>query len=149
MNFKFRYSALLSYRKRLKEIAEIELSRAQLDLKRDNERLSFLRKEMEEAQCDLERGLKERLLSGILNSFSEYTGAMKIKIIRQEQKIIDSEKMVEKKLKNVLEKTKQCKILEKLREKDLKKWKYCQHLTEEKEMGESAIIRYGKEYLQN
>ena len=147
MNFKFRYNALLSYRKRLKEVAEIELSHAQLELKQNNERLLFLNKELQEAQYNLATGLKERISSSLLINCSEHINSMKIKIIRQKMMIINSEKIVEKKMKNVIEKTKQYKVIEKLREKDLKKWNYHQHLMEEKELSEAAIVRFGKEFI--
>ena len=100
-----------------------------------------------QADQDLRAGLKEKISSHMLRNHSEYIIAINGKIEAQEDEVAGSEKVVKEKLKTLLTKTKQYKVIERLKERDFQKWNYHQHLMEQKEMSEMAVIRHGKEFL--
>ena len=147
MAYKFKFEGLLSYRKHLKELAEVELSREQFKLRDNQDLLDNIKEDLQEAGRDLATGLRGTLSSDSIINYSEYISAQEIKITLQEIEILKHEAMVEEKRKALLEATKQFKIIEKLREKDSKKWKHKQLRREQQEMNETAIIRHGKEFL--
>lgn len=144
MSFKFRYETLLSYREHLKEKAAVELSRAQRKLREGLDLMEEYRKSREQTSNDLEAGLRTKILSHLLLNYSEYLAALDVKIERQMIEIALLKKVMAEKLKNLQVKTKQYKVFEKLKEKDLIKWNYRQGLIEQKEISEVALLRHGK-----
>ena len=147
MGFKFRYEALLSYRRHLKEKAEIELSLVQRRLKQSRDSLANGRSNLQQANRYLGANLKKRISSLDLKNHSDYIAGLKVKIGAQEIEVVEIEKIVRIKLDILLEKTKEYKAVEKLKERDIKKWNYQQHLMEQKIMNEVAVIRHGKEFF--
>ena len=147
MAYKFRFEALLSYRRHLKEMTEVELSLEQHRLKKSRDHLNSIREDLLETSKDLAKGLKGKLPSHLIKNYSEYISAQKIRITLQEIEILKSTEKVEEKREELLEKTKQHKVIEKLKEKDIQKWKRQQLIMEQQEISETAIIRHGKEFL--
>ena len=147
MGFTFRYETLLSYRQHLKEKAEIELSVARRRLKQCLEIMEEYRDDLQKTNMALGSSLKVKIPSSILKNHSDYIVALKTKIELQEIEIARSEKVVAEKLENLLAKTKQYKVFERLKEKDYEKWNHHQYLMEQKEMNEVAVLRHGKEFL--
>ena len=147
MAFAFRYEALLSYKQHLKEKAEIELSLSQRRLRQCRELLKEYEEGLWQTGSDLGTDLKTKLPSHLVKNYSDYMESLKAKIELQEMEIIKAEKVVAEKLNNLLARTKQCKIFEKLKEKDFQKWKHQQYLLEQKETNETAVLRYGKGFL--
>ena len=82
-----------------------------------------------------------------MKNHSEYISALKYKIGAQEIEIVRSEKVVREKLEILLTKTKQYKVIERLKERDFQRWNQHQNLLEQKEMNETAVIRHGKEFM--
>ena len=147
MGFKFRYEALLGYRKHLKEKAEIEYAQVKQQLRRlKDERMEY-QAEMQEARDDLARTLKEKTDSMTMQNYTQYIGALKIWIVLKEAEIVKSERLVAEKLENLLNKTKKFKIIEKLKEKDFQKWKNKLNIMEQKQMSEVGVLRHGREFL--
>jgi len=146
--FTFRYEALLSYRQHLKEKAEIELSMAQRQLRQCRELLEDFKESVQLANQDLGAGLKEKISSHTLKNHSEYIAALKGKIAAQVIEISKAEQVVRARLDVLLKKTKQYKVIERLKERDFQKWNHHQHLLEQKEMSETAILRHGRDFLQ-
>lgn len=147
MGFRFRYESLLSYKGHLKEKAELELSLAQRRLRQCRELLEEYHYELEQTREAFAGSMKNKISSGQLNTYSVYILALEMKIENQEMKTIESEKIVKEKLRALLEKTKQYKVFERLKEKDYEKWIQQQNLMEQKEKNEVTLIRYGKEFL--
>jgi flagellar protein FliJ len=147
VGFKFRYETLLFYRGHLKEKAEIELSLTQRKLRRCRELLEESRDSLRRTNNDLGQGLKAKIPSHTLKNYSGYIEALKTKMEMQETDIAESEKIVAEKLKHLVEKTKQYKIFERLKERDFQKWTQRQHLIDQKELSEAALLRHGKEFL--
>jgi len=147
LGFKFRYEALLGYRKHLKEKAEIEYAQVKQQLRRlKDERMEY-QAEMQEARDDLARTLKEKTDSMTMQNYTQYIGALKIWIVLKEAEIVKSERLVAEKLENLLNKTKKFKIIEKLKEKDFQKWKNKLNIMEQKQMSEVGVLRHGREFL--
>ena len=147
MGFKFRYEALLSYRRHLKEKAEIALSLSQRDLKQSRDSLEDYRSNLQQANRHLDTDLKNRMSSRDLRNYSDYITGLSGKIETRGLDMAEREKIVQVKMDILLEKTKQYKAVEMLKEKDLKKWNYQQQRMERKMMDEIAIIRHGKEFF--
>ena len=147
MGFKFRYEALLGYRKHLKEKAEIEYSQAKHQLKRLRDELTEYQVEMTAARNDLAKTLREKTDSYTMKNYSQYISSLKIWITMKQAEVAKSEILVSKKLENLLNKTKKFKIMEKLKEKDFQKWKNNLNVIEQKQLSEAAVLRHGREFL--
>ena len=147
MGFKFRYEALLGYRRHLKEKAEIEYAQTKQQLRRLRDELVEYQAELQEARDDLARTLKEKTDSMSMKNYTQYISALKIWIALKEAEIAKSEKLVAEKLENLLNKTKKFKIIEKLKEKDFQKWKNKLNILEQKQLSEVGVLRHGREFL--
>jgi flagellar protein FliJ len=147
LKFKFRYESLLTYRGHLKEKAAIEFARAQNRLREIDETIIALKEEIEKSSDIIEKRMRETVSSNEILNHSEFINALLIKIEIKKMERIRAEQLLIQKRKNLLEKTKQYKIFEKLKEKDLVKWRQDQNQLELKEINEAAIIRHGKSFL--
>ena len=147
LGFKFRYEALLSYKGHLKEKAEVELSLAQRRLRQCRELLEKYHNSLEQTNKDFAVSIKKKVSSGELKNYSDYALALEMKIENQRIEIAESEKIVNKKLGILLEKTKQYKVFERLKERDYQKWIQQQNLMEQKQISEVTLIRFGKKFL--
>ena len=147
MGFKFRYEALLGYRQHLKEKAEIEYSQARQQLKRLKDTLLKYQEELDATRDELARCLREKTDSMTIKNYSQYIGALKLWIAMKDAEIAKSEKLVAERLENLLNKTKKYKIIEKLKEKDYKKWEKKLNILEQKQLSEVGVLRHGREFL--
>ena len=128
-------------------MAEVELSLEQQRLKKNQDLLNSIRQDLLETSKDLAIGLKSKLPSHFIRNYSEYISAQEIRVTLQELEILKSTEKVDDKREELLEKTKEYKVIEKLKEKDIQKWKHQQLLMEQQAISETAIIRHGKEFL--
>ncbi len=147
MGFKFKYEALLKYREHLREKAEIALAAAQRELNKNRELMEEYKNAIIEANDNLGSNLRNKISSNYLLNHSSYISALKLKIEYQKVEIAKWEKIVAAKLKILLEKTRECNVFEKLKERDREKWQQNQNIMERKEMNEAALLRFGKEFL--
>jgi flagellar protein FliJ len=147
LKFKFRYESLLSYREHLKEKAAIDLARAQNRLKEIDEIIFTTKEEINKSNDDIEKRMRETVSSNEILNHSEFINALLIKIEIKKMERIKAEQFLIQKRKNLLEKTRQYKVFEKLKERDLEKWYQDQNQLELKEINEAAIIRHGKSFL--
>ncbi|MBN2417963.1 MAG: flagellar export protein FliJ [Deltaproteobacteria bacterium] len=147
MKFKFRYESLLSYREYLKEKAAVEFARAQGAVRKIDEQIIAYSDEIKKANDDLEIKMRGSMPSNDIINYSEFINALLIRIEMKKIERIKAEQVLYEKRKNLLEKSRQCKVFEKLKEKDLEKWHYDQNQLELKEINEAAVIRHGKSFL--
>ena len=147
MKFKFRYESLFSYREHLKEKAAIELARAQNRVREIDETIKAIREEIERSNDTIEKRMRETVSSNEVINHSEFINALLIKVEIKKMERIRAEQFLIQKRKNLLEKTRQYKVFEKLKERDLEKWHQDQNQLELKEINEAAIIRHGKSFL--
>ncbi|MFZ7113242.1 MAG: flagellar export protein FliJ [Desulfatiglandales bacterium] len=147
MGFKFRYEALLSLRERLKEQAEIELAGARKQLREARDRLDLYQGRYHQARDAFESRLKRPIPSGEICSYRDYLAGLSEKISAQGVEIGKREELVREKIRDLMAKTKQYRVMEKLKEKDLIKWRDQQFQEEQKWMNEVAITRHGRPFL--
>ena len=146
MGFKFRYQSLLSYREHLKEKAEIEFGSAQRKLQKARQDLDIYENRHHKARISLEQGLMSRMTSEEMGAYSDYLNGMKRKIGSQKQEVARREKIAADKRKNLLERTKEYRIIEKVMEKDHQTWKHQLSLVEQKRVDEMSVTRHGRSY---
>ena len=147
MGFKFRYEALLGYRQHLKEKAEIEYSQARQQLKRLKDTLVEYQSDLDVNRSELARCLREKTDSITIKNYSGYIGALRLWIAMKEAEIAKAEKLVVERLETLLNKTKKFKIIEKLKEKDYRKWEKKLNILEQKQLSEVGVLRHGREFL--
>jgi flagellar FliJ protein len=144
MGFHFRYESLLNYRQHLKEKAEVDLARARQRLRQSMEALEAYEEGLKQTREALEQNLKDSLPSHELQNYSDYFINLEERIGLAEMEVVDHERTVRQKMQVLLSKTKDFKAIEKLKEKDLKKWNHQQHINELKRLNEIGVIRHGK-----
>lgn len=147
MGFKFRYQTLLSYREHLKEKAEIEFGSAQRRLQESRQVMESYEIRLRKARIALEQGLMTRMTSEEMATYSDYLNGMKRKILAQKQEIARRERIAAKKRKDLLERTKEYRIIEKLLEREHTAWKHQLSIAEQKRLDEMSATRHGRNYL--
>jgi flagellar protein FliJ len=147
MAFKFRYQGLLTYRTHLKEKAEIEFGTAVRQLQKVRQVLKAYERQLQEARGSLDQGLTKRMHSEEVAMYADYLAGLKKKIVTQKQELVRRERIVEERKKELLERTKKCRIIEKLMERDHQAWRQQESLAEQKRIDELAVTRHGRSYL--
>lgn len=147
MKFKFRYESLLSYREHLKEKAAIEFAGAQSAVRKIDDQIIVYSDEITGANDDLEKNMRNTMSSNDIINYAEFINALLIRIEMKKIERLKAEQEMFQKRKNLLEKSRQCKVFEKLKERDLEKWHHDQNQLELKEINETAVIRHGKSFL--
>ena len=147
MKFNFRYESLLSYRQHLKEKAAIEFARAQSILRKIDENITAYKDEITKENDDLEKKMRETVSSNDIINHFEFIDALLIRIEIKKIERLKAEQVLSQKRKNLLEKSRQYEVFEKLRERDLEKWHHDQNQLELREINEAAVIRHGKNFL--
>jgi flagellar export protein FliJ len=138
---------LLGYRHHLKEKAEIEYAQAKQQLRQLRETLKEYQETLQATRMEIVQAIRGKTDSDTIKNYSQYIGALKIWIALQEAEIAKAEKVAAEKLENLLNKTKKFKIIEKLKEKDYKKWKDKLNDMEQKEINEAGVLRHGRAFL--
>jgi flagellar FliJ protein len=146
MGFRFRYEALLNYRGHLKEMAEIEVSGARRRLRDARDELDHMKAERIRARATFERRVSASISSDELQRYSEFMTGLEEGILVKEHKVAECLRVVEKKTEHLLVKTREYRVIEKLREKDLRKWRHLQDQLEQKWMDEVGVTRHGRDY---
>jgi flagellar FliJ protein len=147
MRFTFRFEALLTYRAHLKERAEVALGRARQSLRTAQEGFKALQTRQRESFCDFSSLLKGRAESERLRSYVEFLNALQGRIEIQAREVEKRQQQVRVHMKDVVERTKQYRIIEKLKEKEYETWRHEQNLLEQKALDESAAMRHGRVFL--
>ena len=144
MGFAFRYESLLSYRERMKEQAEIELAGAHRHVREAREVLDNYLQSLAKANTSFESRMKTRISSGEIKHHRDYLAGIGEQIKAQEREIQKREEIEKEKLRDLLTKTKEFQVIEKLKEKDHGKWQQKQRQEEQKRMNEVAVTRHGR-----
>jgi len=147
MSFTFRFEALLKVRAHHKEKAEISLGRARGSLREAREELEDLERARGEIALDLQRSIRRGTNGDTLKGYSDFLAARELHIAAQHMEIERREEIVRRRLEEVVVRTREYRIIEKLKEKDYKKWLREQNIQEQKVMDENAVIRHGRAFL--
>ena len=147
MPFRFRFETLLSYRNHLKDQAEVQFAKANRHLKLAREFLADSQERLNGAHKSLDRDLAVKMASYELWNYVEYIKGLKNRVRTQELEVARWEQVVRKRLQELLAKSKQHQVIEKLKERDLQKWRRQQGLAEQKRLDELAVGRHGRTFL--
>jgi flagellar export protein FliJ len=80
-------------------------------------------------------------------TYADYLSGLKRKIGAQRLEVARWEKVVAEKRMALLARSKEYRIIEKLKEKDVEKWNHQELLLEQRKMNEVAVLRFGREFL--
>ncbi len=147
MPFRFRFETLLSYRCHLKDQAEIEFAKANRQLKLAKESLVDAQKRLGRAHESLDRDLATKMPSHELRNHVEYIDGLKSRTRMLELEVARWEQVVRKRLEELLAKSKQHQVMEKLKGRDLQKWNRQQGVAEQKRLDELSVARHGRTFL--
>ena len=147
MGFAFRYESLLSYRGHLKEMAEEDLARATRQLKVGRSLLKDHRAAFQEGGQFLKSRIAKRIPSAEIKNHADFMTGLKEKIRILEMKVVEWEGTVRRKREALVKRTKEYKVIEKLKEEDFQRWQYQQLQMEQKRMNEVAVTRHGRVFL--
>ena len=146
MAFKFRYDALLTFRQHLKDSAEIELSKCRKKLYTAKEILENSITESLRIRKVMRADLYSKIPAYELQHYADYLNDLKEKISQQALEVSNCEKEVAEKLEDLISKTKDFKVIEKLKEKEFQAWQAHQNQLEQKRQNEITILRYGRKF---
>jgi len=142
MAFKFRYESLLVYRNHRKEKSEMDLARAMRELRTCEKGLADLVQDRGRAAAELETDLGIPMDAGRMASYVDYLSHMAEKIRAQATEVTNQKKAVRQERKQLLLRTKECRIMENLKEKDRVKWMMEQERKERIRLNEIAVLRH-------
>jgi len=146
MAFRFRYESLLNYRRHLKDMAQIELARSMEQLQVAKEALQSITTEYARATGAFKQSLRKGIAAQRLRSYSAYLNRLKEHISQKALQVAEWEEIVEKKRKDLLEKDKEWKIMDKLKERDFQKWSAERETKERIALNEMAVLRHGRDF---
>lgn len=147
MGFRFRFESLLAYRLHLKERAEIELGMANKALKEAQASLAQAKNRFSMGNEELVIQMRATISSDELRHFRVYLNSLEEQIASHEMNVEEKEVQVRNKRAVLLEKTKEHKVMAKLKEKEQKRWEEKAAREEQKIQDELAVIRHGRAFL--
>lgn len=147
MAFRFRYESLLRYRGHLKDKAEIQHAAALHDLMRAEKTLQELEAEYGRALTAFNDVMRESAEARKIRDYADYLDLLKNRTEKGKGEIERLKGVLEIRRKELLECTKQYKVIEALKEKDFEKWRQHQNYLEQKRISEMTILRHGKRYV--
>jgi len=147
MRFHFRYESLLNLRMHHKERAEIEYGKAQGDVLHAEEVLQAMEKEYGRLQDAFSAAISRAASASEIGEYADYLKALRVRTQNQEKEVQKLQVLAEEKRRELLEKTKEYKVIETLRDKDLEKWQKRENELEQKRINELAVLRHGKTYV--
>jgi flagellar protein FliJ len=145
--FQFRYESLLSYRNHAKERAEIAFSKSLREVKEARESLEALTESRTRANRMLLSAMAGTIPSHTLRNHSDYQKALAHKIEAVSNELARCERRSAERKEALLKKTKDCKVMEKLKEKDKEQWRAREDRFERKAVDEMSLIRYTRKEL--
>ncbi len=144
MAFKFRFDALLKIRTRQLELAESELGRILREIFLAQEDYKSISKMIEQSAKALETGLSEGMSASEYQHRTLFVERLQSDRDRLLMEIASLEKKAEEARKKVRRCLMEKEIVEKLREKDYRKYLEKQKRIEQKEIDEISSQRYGR-----
>ncbi|MCF8061221.1 MAG: flagellar export protein FliJ [Deltaproteobacteria bacterium] len=146
MGFSFRLEALLKYRAHRKERAEVELGRARKRLNEAREALEALQNRLLEAGEELRLSLRGRASANFIRSHADFVSGLERRILAGEAEVARRRGDVRDRVKEVLERTREVRIVEKLEERDHQAWLREEQRQEQNVLDEIAVIRHGRTF---
>jgi flagellar FliJ protein len=120
--YRFNLQVLLDYRKRIEEGLQIELSQIQRALEKEKQLLLSYQREKSYYEDELVRREEREINVNEALLYRDYLRGMRIKIKEQRETVAKIKMDLDKKQEDLLEATKTRKVLEKVKEKDWKRF---------------------------
>ena len=120
--YRFNLQVLLDYRKRIEEGLQIELSQIQRVLEKEKQLLLSYQREKSYYEDELVRREEREINVNEALLYRDYLRGMRIKIKEQRETVAKIKMDLDKKQEDLLEATKTRKVLEKVKEKDWKRF---------------------------
>ena len=135
--FVFKLQPVLKHRQRLERDAQVELAARQAVVQQHEQELRLLQQSLQEANRDVrQHHLAGRLDMGFLMSHRRFVLGMHRKAMEVVQKMALAQRRVEEARGLLLEAARQRKIMEKLRERHLERWRAALAMREMNELDE-------------
>ncbi len=145
MRFKFPLQKVLEHRKVVEDLAQKDFQDAVAVLNEFQAKLDKMNQEILEAQARAGSLVQAGGAQGpALSQIHEFLKGQKIRILQQEQKIQEIEKIVEYKREILRQAALEYKIMEKVRENKFEDYKAERKIQDQKEMDEQSILRFKK-----
>lgn len=146
MAFSFRLEALLRFRAHRKERAEIALGWARKQLLQATEALESLQSRLREASEEIRGSLKGRTTAEALKNHVDFVSGLEGRIRTQAQEVLRRREEVQSRTRDLLERTREVRVVEKLEERDYQAWLQEEQRREQKVLDETAVIRHGRTF---
>ncbi len=144
MGYKFRYESLLKYRSFLKDMAEMEFSRAVAHNQELNRKKKIVLSAIERTLSEAIQLLKKGVSAGKYQQMIAYVERLKERLKMLEMEIEKSNREVELAREKLVDKMVDVKVLEKLSRKDFMEYKKRMAKREMKLNDELYLIRFDK-----
>ncbi len=141
MRFQFRFQILLNWKKSLEELAQLRLAEQIKELQRQEEDIQNVREKRSAYDEEIQHKSSQGLPVGEVLTYQQYLEKSYQDLLGKEEKKKLTLQEIEKERKKLLDLTKQRKILEKLKEKRVKKFLHHVEQQEQKNNDEQARRR--------
>lgn len=138
--FKFRLQRVLEVKEKVEDEKKNIYAEHRKQLEEENRRLERLVEDMEEAKSSKDSINSGSLRISQLSSYSDYMQGLHLMIDKQSVKVVDTEKEVESVRMQLLEATKERRILENLKLKSFEEYKY--ELKQEEDKMTDQFVSY-------
>jgi flagellar export protein FliJ len=146
MGFTFKYEALLSYRRHLKEQAEIEFSLCRKEVEAAQNLLETYLQHYQNTNRSFQHNLEITMTAFHIRNYADYLDRLKGMIREQVGEVTRRENLLRDKHTFLLETIKKYKVMERLKEKELRRWHIGQDRLEQKKISELAMMRHQREF---
>lgn len=146
MAYKFKLETVITYRQNLEDLAKEKLVREEHILRNHIERLATLKEERQAMIVDLEERKKKSLPASLFSFFMDGIQLKENAIQMQNNTIESQRQVVERVRKDLHEKVKARKVIEKAKERDYQKYLKEYLRREQNESDEMAILRFGRNH---
>ncbi|MFH1147174.1 MAG: flagellar export protein FliJ [Pseudomonadota bacterium] len=146
MRYNFKLEPLLNYRTRLEEIAQQALAERLSELSAAEKKLAMLRKQQAECLAETTRKRPEGILVGHFLFYVDYLKVLAIAIENQAAEIEGVNKEVVRARQKLLTKSREKKVIERVKEKDFAAFTHEMQRLEQKDNDDLVVLRYKKEF---
>lgn len=119
--FKFRFESLLNHRRHEEEVAQKMLSEAQMDLLQEQKRLKSIKKQRRENLYQLKRLQTGALAPHEISLSLKFIDKLGVEIAHQQEMVHQAQQRVAQRQQALVSAVKRRKMLEKLKEKELRR----------------------------
>jgi flagellar protein FliJ len=139
MRFQFRFQVLLNWKKSLEELSQLRLAEQNKELQGQEKDIENVKQKRSAYDQEIQRKSSQGLPAGEMLTYQHYLEKSYQDLLAKEEKKELTLREIEKERKKLMDLTKQRKILEKLKEKRIKKFLRHVEQKEQKDNDERAL----------